>query len=241
MVLEYDGSRYSGWQTQRDRPTVQETLEDAIHRITGEKVTLYGSGRTDRGAHALGQVAHFHSSTDLPRVRLQSALNAVLPRDIAVVDLGEVSEEFHARYDARSKVYRYRIINRPVRPPLERNRAYWVSEGLDLGKMEIAARHLVGEHDFKAFQKEGGETRSTVRQVIRVDIRREGDEVILEVEATGFLYTMVRNFVGCLIRVGRGDWEPEVIREILESKDRGRSGPNTAPAHGLYLLRVHYD
>lgn len=241
ITLEYDGTRFHGWQTQREKPTVQETIEDALAQILGERVAVYGSGRTDRGAHGLAQIAHFQCPSTLPIERIHAALNAILPEDIAVTEIGETDEEFHARYQARSKTYLYRILNRPVRSPLERDRTHFVPEPLDLDRMRKGASHLVGEHDFGAFRKEGGQGGTSVRRILGITIERAGDEIRLEVEATGFLYTMVRAIVGCLIRVGRGDWEPEAIREILVARDRGRAGPNTAPAKGLYLLRVNYD
>ncbi len=240
LTLEYDGSKYFGWQTQRDQPTVQETIEQAIAKIVGEKVALHGSGRTDRGAHALGQVAHFQCDSILPTERWLAALNAHLPDDIAVLRVEEVDADFHARFSARSKTYRYRITNRTVRSPLLRARAWFVPESLDLDRMRQAAAHLVGEHDFRAFMKEGSQQKSTVRRVIRLEIERTGDDIIIEVEATGFLYTMVRAFVGCLVRVGRGRWEPESLEQVLRAGDRERVGPNTAPAQGLYLLEVQY-
>lgn len=241
LVLEYDGTRYFGWQAQEQSPTIQQSVEGALERILGERVILHGSGRTDRGAHALGQVAHFLSSTALPPLRIQAALNALLPPDIAAVEVSEAGEDFHARYSARSKVYRYRILNRRARPALERDRTWHVPGPLDLDRMRSGAIHLIGEHDFRAFRKEGGSRSSAVRTVIAIEISRRGEEVTIEVEATGFLYTMVRSVVGSLVRVGRGDWEPEAIRDILASGDRVRVGPQTAPARGLCLVRVKYD
>ncbi|MCZ6690078.1 MAG: tRNA pseudouridine(38-40) synthase TruA [Planctomycetota bacterium] len=241
ITLEYDGTRFFGWQTQREKPTVQETVEEAIQRILGERVTLHGSGRTDRGAHAAGQTAHFSALTSLPLERIQAGLNAVLPADIAVTAIQDAEEGFHARFLATSKSYRYHILNRPVRSPLRRDRTHHVPEPLDLEQMRKGASYLLGEHDFRAFQKEGGEKKSAVRRILRIDIQRKDDEVTVEVEATGFLYTMVRAIVGCLIRVGHGRWGPAEIGEILESGDRERVGPQTAPARGLYLLHVIYD
>lgn len=241
ITLEYDGARFYGWQTQPGKPTVQETVEEAIEKIVGQRVVVYGSGRTDRGAHALAQTAHFRCRTRLPVERIQGALNAVLPEDISVTGVEETTEEFHARYGARSKTYLYRILNRPVRSPLERGRTYLVPEPLDVERMRRGASYLIGEHDFRAFRKEAGEGKGSVRQVLDIRVDRFGREVTIEVEATGFLYTMVRAIAGCLIRVGEGRWEPEVIREVLETGDRVRVGPNTAPARGLYLLRVSYE
>lgn len=241
IIIEYDGSRYFGWQTQKDQPTVQETIETALETIVGAPVALHGSGRTDRGAHALGQVASLSCETELPPDRLRSALNGNLPKDIAVLGAYEVDGDFHARFSATAKTYRYQIVNRPIRSPLRRHRAWFVSDPIDVERMREGARHLVGEHDFRAFMKEGSEPRSTVRRVLRLEVERRGDEIVVEVEATGFLYTMVRAFVGCLVRVGRGDWAPDAIREVRDGPDRERVGPNTAPPHGLFLLEVRYD
>ena len=173
LTLEYDGSRYFGWQTQKDRPTVQETIERAIARIAGERVPLHASGRTDRGAHALGQVAHFQCDSELPTERWLAALNAHLPYDVAVLQVDEVDLEFHARFSARSKTYRYRIINRPVRSPTLAARAWFVSAPLAVDRMRAAAVHLVGEHDFRAFMKEGSEPKSTVRRVLRLEMNED--------------------------------------------------------------------
>lgn len=241
ITLEYDGTPFHGWQTQRDRPTVQQTLEEAIRKVLGEAAAVTGSGRTDRGAHAVAQTAHFSCESLLPVERIQGALNAVLPKEIAVTRIREAKEGFHARFSARSKTYLYRILNRSVRSPLERDRTHFVAEPLDVERMRAGAIHLIGEHDFRAFQKEGGEAKGSRRRIIRLEVERREDEVVIQVEATGFLYTMVRCIVGCLIRVGHGRWEPEEIRRILESGDRDRSGPNTAPAKGLYLLHVVYE
>jgi tRNA pseudouridine38-40 synthase len=218
--------------------TVQGVLEEAVEAVTQERTRIVGSGRTDAGAHALGQVVAFSTSSVLPADTLVRAINAHLPVDVAVVDAQDVDLEFHPRFDARSRVYRYLIWNRPVRSPHWTGHAMYIPGRLDVASMNEAAGLLVGCHDFSAFvpvQQDG----SRVRAVSAATVRREGDLVVFEIEATGFMKQMVRSIAGTLIRVGRGKVPAGDITRILTSKERTMAG-DTAPAHGLYLVDVRY-
>jgi tRNA pseudouridine38-40 synthase len=232
------GASYAGFQKQPGKTTVQETLEKAIEVVTHEKLKVTGSGRTDAGAHALGQVIAFTTSSELSVARLGQAININLPKDVAVTSVRDVEETFHPRFDATRRIYRYLIWNRSVRSPLWHGRAAHVKYTLDDRLMTEAATHLLGEHDFGAFVpsnlKEG-----RIRTLYRVDCRREGDLVVLELEGNGFRPQMIRSIVGTLIRVGRGQIRPDDLPEILQSKDRTRAA-ETAPAYGLYLMDVIY-
>ncbi len=240
LTLEYDGTAYRGWQRQADGPTVQAEIERAIAALTGSPATVIGAGRTDAGVHALGQTAHFHSATRLGPEVLRKGLNALLPQDIAVRECLRVPESFHARYDARSKRYRYRILNGEVRSPLERHRCWFFHRPLDLDRMRRAAAHLVGRRDFKSFESSGSPRAHTVRCVSAADWSLDDQGFFrFEIEADGFLRGMVRNVVGTLVAVGSGRLSPEEIPRILEARDRRRAG-GCAPAHGLFLLRVTY-
>ncbi|MBI2190500.1 MAG: tRNA pseudouridine(38-40) synthase TruA [Planctomycetes bacterium] len=238
ILIEYDGTAYSGWQVQPGCRTIQGLLAQALHAVTGENVTLVGSGRTDAGVHAEGQVAHFHTRTRIPAWQLVFALNSRLPPDIAVLQAEDVPLEFHAQFHVRSKSYRYLIWNSKVRPALHQHRWAWVRYPLDLGKMRDAASFFVGTHDFKSFASASAE-KDTIRTVKRLDLDREGHLIRLEIEANGFLYNMVRAIAGTLIEVGRGHRSVEEVPDTLQARDRRRGGP-TAPACGLYLVRVDY-
>jgi tRNA pseudouridine38-40 synthase len=239
-VVAYDGTAYHGFQRQsaEREPTIQGELERAIEKVTGQATTVLGSGRTDAGVHAQGQVVAFdtgwrHSPGDLHR-----ALNAVLADDIAVCEVALADERFHPRYDARSRAYRYTIYNSKVRHPLHRLYALHVSEPLDVDAMRAAALCLIGEHDFAAFgQPTAGD--STSRKMYRVEVERREPWIEIELEANGFLYRMVRSITGALIEVGRGRAPVERVKEILESRDRSQA-PTTALPHGLCLMKVNY-
>lgn len=238
-VLQYEGTRYAGWERQTNGIGIQEILEAAIRRITGETVTVHASGRTDAGVHAEGQVVSFHLRRRMPQRKLRLGLNAVMPDDIAVIDIVPAAPDFHARFSARSKVYRYSIWNADWPAVLGRHLVHHVPQPLDVGAMREAAAHLVGRHDFRAFTKEADRRASTVRNVLRVEIRTAGSAIHLEFEAEGFLYNMVRIATGTLIEVGRGATPPSSVKEILEGRDRTKAGP-TAPASGLCLVSVFY-
>jgi len=239
LTLEYDGTAYAGWQRQPDRPTVQAALEAALQRITQHAVPVIGAGRTDTGTHALGQVASFRSDKALSPEEWRRALNGLLPQDISVLAAEQVPDDFHARYSARGKLYEYRIINRVERSALERNRVWHVRAPLDLNAMREAASLLVGRHDFSSFQGSPTDNENPSCDLRRLDIHREPPVISIEAEADRFLKQMVRAIVGTLVEVGRGRRSPKSVKEILEARDRRAAGV-TAPAYGLYLLRVDY-
>jgi tRNA pseudouridine38-40 synthase len=240
MVLEYDGSGYHGWQRQARGMTIQEAIETAIRQMTGERATLIGSGRTDAGVHALHQVANFRSQTYLSAGVLLRGLNSLLPGDIAVRELQEADESFHAQFDARSKVYEYRIFNNEVRSALMRNYVWFIHVPLDIGAMREAAEYLTGKHDFSCFCASGHESASFVREVFRCGFETDGQGMyVFSIEADGFLKYMVRNIIGTLVDVGKGKRPPAAVRQVMRAKDRRQAGV-TAPAHGLYLKDVKY-
>lgn len=239
LILEYDGTRYAGFQRQTNAPTVQAELESAIQRLTGETAGVTAAGRTDAGVHARGQVVGFTTQSRLPVADMCRALNALLPLDIAVREVRETTPEFHARFSAVRRTYRYTILNTAVRSPLMRATTCHVGTPLDAAAMHQAAQALVGQHDFAAF---GGPMRtggSTVRTVYRVTCQREGDLVIVEIEANAYLSRMVRHIVGTLLAVGRGALAVDDVAVILATKDR-RKAHNAAPAQGLCLMDIGY-
>ncbi|TAL10262.1 MAG: tRNA pseudouridine(38-40) synthase TruA [Nitrospirae bacterium] len=239
LTLEYDGTNYHGWQVQPNLPTVQGTLETVISRVAQHKAHVTSAGRTDAGVHALAQVAHFSTTAKLTAEEWLRALNGLLPPDIAVQALEEVPDTFHARYSAKSKLYRYRIFARVQRSALSQSKILHYPYPLDLEAMEVACRALVGTHDFTSFQGAQTDNENPVCSVTRLTVDRFGDEVIFEAEANRFLKQMVRNIVGTLLEVGRGKLQAGEIAGILAAKDRTKAGP-TAPAHGLYLVKVDY-
>ncbi len=240
LLVEYDGTDYSGWQVQANGPSIQEEIEKAVRKVTGEGVRIAGSGRTDAGVHALGQVATFRTGSDIAGERFAAALNSHLPADISVLSSGWVPSSFHARKSARGKTYRYRIFNRKMRPALLREKVCHFAAHLDIKAMRAAARHLVGRHDFRAFTPPSSErVAGYEREISALEVARQGDEVVIEVTGSGFLHNMVRIIAGTLIAVGRGKMPPKQIPEIIASCDRKRAGP-TAPACGLYLVGVDY-
>jgi tRNA pseudouridine38-40 synthase len=240
LVLEYDGTDFEGWQAQpQGQRTVQGELQAALARVAGGAVAVIGAGRTDAGVHAEGQVASASVDTRLAPETLQRALNAILPRDVAVRELAQVDAAFHARRDAQSKLYAYRIWNATTRSPLRERRALWVSARLDVPAMREAAGALVGTRDFASFQAAGSSPGPTVRTLDQVALEAEGAELCCCFEARGFLRHMVRTLVGTLLDVGRGRRSPDSIAALLAARDRSQAGP-TAPAHGLTLVRVSY-
>jgi tRNA pseudouridine38-40 synthase len=240
LLLEYDGTRYHGWQRQKNAATIQETVEAALARLTGAEVRLTGSGRTDAGVHARGQVANFRTSSHIPLKAFYEGLNSLLPEDIAVLDAAEAPPAFHARKSAQAKTYEYRILNRPVRSPLSHHYAWWVAQPLEAAAMGAAAAALPGEHDFSAFQASGSGIRSPRRRVLaaRWETRGEG-WLIFTITATGFLRGMVRALVGTMVEIGRGKAPPGLLAQLLASGHRRLAGP-TAPPQGLYLVEVLY-
>jgi tRNA pseudouridine38-40 synthase len=249
LTIAYDGTGFVGWQRQASGESIQGLLENALSDFDGRSVTVTGAGRTDAGVHARGQVASVSLERSIDSATLVRATNARLPAAIRVIEASEAPVDFHARFHARSKRYRYRIWNGEVISPFERAYAWHVAgPSVDVGAMAEAASAFEGRHDFAAFQAAGGETHSTVRTVFETrihgepgphDTGREGALITYDISGDGFLRHMVRNIVGTLVEVGRGRRAPAWVRDVLESRDRGRAGP-TAPAEGLFLMAVEY-
>lgn len=240
LTVEYDGTNYAGWQRQANAMTVQEKLEIAIERLTGETVNVSGASRTDAGVHALGQSAHFDTESRIPADKFSFALNTMLLPDIRVTMSEEVPPEFHARFSGKGKRYRYLIHAAPHASALGRLTHAHVIYPLDVEKMRAEARDLIGTHDFAAFAASGSVVKDTVRTIWRAEIRQDGPEIELIVEGSGFLYNMVRIIAGTLIGVGSGKIEPGAFRRAIASGNRLDLGI-TAPAHGLTLMEVFYD
>lgn len=240
LTLGYDGTDFNGWQTQPGCRTVQETLETALAKLTGTaRVRVNASGRTDAGVHAMGQVANFYTATTIATAKLVSAINAHLPPEIVVKNAEEVPHTFDANRDALRKLYRYVIHDGPVPDPFLRRYACHCRRPLDAAAMARAAEPLKGRHDFRCFETEWPNRLSSVRTITHLGLSRFGEYLWLDVEADGFLYNMVRAIAGTLIHVGRGYWPESQVAEVLRSGDRRQAGP-TAPAHGLFLVRVTY-
>ncbi len=240
IILSYDGSGYQGWQRQPGFPTIQETMETALAQLTGETIRIYPSGRTDAGVHAVGQVAHFQSALKVPVERLVNAINAHLPDDIVVHSVEVVPLEFDANRDAVRKLYRYVIHDGPTPSPFLRKYCCHSKSALDVAAMAQAAQALKGTHDFHSFETEWPNRKSSVRTITHVSVNRAGEYIWIDVEADGFLYNMVRSIAGTLMQVGRGYWPVTKVAEILAADDRTQAGP-TAPAEGLFLMRVTYE
>ncbi len=239
LGLEYDGSAYCGWQTQPSGCSVQDAVDAALSEIATHPVQSQCAGRTDAGVHALGQVAHFDTSAQRPLSAWVRGVNALLPKSIAVQWAREVSDDFHARNRATGRVYSYLLLNRHERPGVHHARIGWHHRPLDLASMQEAAGWLIGTHDFSAFRAAECQAASPVKELRRARIHRFGGLVLFEFAADAFLYHMVRNFVGCLVKIGEGTRPPEWLREVLESRDRVRAAP-TFPPDGLYLTAVEY-
>jgi len=245
LVLAYDGSEFSGWQIQPDAATVQGTLASAIGRLTGEKVLPQGSGRTDAGVHALGQVASFGTDSPIPAENLTKALNDILPPSIRVLEVTEAPPEFHARKSSRAKTYRYRILRSPICPPFLARYLWHYPYPLDESAMRGAAGLVVGEHDFTSFaavdpeRSREQEDISNIRRIFCSTWEQDGEEFVYTVRGSGFLHHMVRNLVGTFVLVGKGTLVPDDITRILEARNRSAAGA-TAPANGLYLVGVEY-
>ena len=238
LVIEYDGTNYAGWQQQKNGITIHEKLSKAIEKVINEDVTLHGSGRTDAGTHALGQVANFKTESNIPIYNLVQAINSHLPKDIVVKSAKKVPEKFHSRYSAKSKIYRYTILNSKERSAIGRNYSLHYSMYLDVEKMRKASQVLMGKHDFSAF-KSKSDVISSVRTIMKLEIKKNGNFLVFTVEADGFLYKMVRSIVGTLIEVGRGKMTITEFKKIVESGARAKAG-NTVAANGLCLFKVRY-
>ena len=240
LTIEYDGTEYQGWQRQKNGRTIQEVIENAINIMTGEKVSLTGSGRTDAGVHALGQTANFHCNTELGPETFQKGLNSLVPDDIVIKKCCLIDDEFHARYDAKSKTYHYNILNQRLNSAISRRYVWHIRKMLNLEAMRSAIRHIAGTHDFKAFEGSGSPRSNTIRTIINATlIELDQNNLSFQIEGNGFLRYMVRNIVGTLVEVGLGKITSDDFKTILLSRDRNRAGA-TAPPHGLFLVNVKY-
>lgn len=240
LTIQFDGTLYHGWQTQSRERSVQTTIRDALSRMFNKAVVLHGSGRTDAGVHALGQVAHFKTDSGMNLSSLLRGLNSMLPEDIVITAADEADEDFNARFSAQSRVYWYFIWNSPTPSPFFARYAWNLNKPLDLAAMKQAARHLVGEHDFSSFHFRAKDGANPVREIKKISLRQTRKSLVLiEIEAGSFLRNMVRIIVGTLVQVGRGRLAPEKMTALLQLCDRRCAGP-TAPAHGLFLRRVKY-
>lgn len=240
LFIAYDGTDYCGWQIQPNGITIEEILNQKLSVITGEDIHVIGASRTDSGVHALGQVAVFDTESSIPPERMSYALNQKLPEDIVIVRSDEVSSDWHPRYQNEViKTYEYHICNAPVPNPLKRRYSTHVSFPMDVEKMREGARYLVGEHDFVSFCNIRTNVEDTVRTVTDLTITQRGEDITIRITGNGFLYNMVRIIAGTLIRVGRGFYTPERVKEILEEKERTAAG-GTAPPNGLVLVEVKY-
>lgn len=240
LTIAYDGTNYCGWQIQPNGITIEEVINKALSKLTGENVVVIGASRTDSGVHAMGNVAVFDTETTIPADRIAMAVNRILPEDIVVVKSEEVVSDFHPRYCNCEKTYEYHIVNTRIPIPTKRLTNYFVSYELDIDKMRESAAYLVGEHDFASFCNIKTDVDSTVRTVKELEILKNGDEITIRISGNGFLYNMVRIIVGTLIRVGRGFYQPEQVKEILEAKNRKAAGV-TAPPHALMLMEIRYN
>jgi tRNA pseudouridine38-40 synthase len=241
LVVEYDGTSLCGWQRQANGPTVQGHLEEALGKLLTHEVSVLGASRTDAGVHARGQVASFRTARQIPLHGIRRGLNSMLPRQIAIRDAAEVPDDFHPRFSATGKHYRYTILVRPDRSPRWRDRAWHQSEPLSIEAMVAAAAPLLGEHDFAAFRAAGCSARTTTRRIEAIELSApDPDLIFIDVRGNAFLRNMVRILVGTLVEVGAGDRPPGQVAEILASRDRTRAGI-TAPAPGLELMEVQYD
>jgi tRNA pseudouridine38-40 synthase len=240
LILEYDGAPFVGWQRQENGLSVQEALESAIFAMTGKRSTAHGAGRTDAGVHALGQVAHVELERDWDPFRLSEGLNALVqPHGLAILRAEHVGGDFDARHSATARHYLYRIVNRRAPLTIERGRAWRVKPRLDAEAMHEAARVLIGKHDFSTFRDSQCQANSPVRTLDRLDVKRVGDDVLIEASARSFLHRQVRSMVGSLVEVGGGRWSAGEFKAAFEAADRARCG-QVAPACGLYLVRVDY-
>lgn len=241
ITIEYDGGPFAGWQRQENGPSVQAALEQAIFKLSAKQVTVAGAGRTDAGVHALGQVAHFDLEKTFTADKLRDALNYHLrPDPVAVLGSRIVSDEFHARFSATSRLYLYRIMNRRAPPVLERGHVWHVARALDAEAMHAGAQHLVGKHDFTTFRAAECQAQSPVKTLDQLNVRRAGEEIHIEAKARSFLHHQIRSIAGTLRLVGEGKWHPREVANALAACDRARCGP-VAPPDGLYLVRVGYE
>jgi len=241
LTIEYDGSGFVGWQRQDSGFGVQEAVETAVFKLSGEPAFVQGAGRTDSGVHALGQIAHVDIEKPFSAATVRDALNNHLrPYPVSILNVEDVSDDFHARYSATGRAYLYRILNRRPPPVLDEGQVWWVATPLDAKVMHEAAQELVGHHDFTTFRASECQAKSPVKTLNKLDVSRVGEEIHVACEARSFLHHQVRNFVGTLQIVGAGKWRARDVHDALMKKDRRAGGP-TAPPEGLYLTRVTYD
>lgn len=240
LTVEYDGAPFMGWQRQEHGPSVQQVLEEALERMTGEQAQFIAAGRTDAGVHAMAMSAHVDVRRELTPHRLREGLNALVrPHPIAVLDTQTVADEWHARFSCVGRRYLYRILNRRAPPALDAGRVWHIAGPLDVKAMREGAAHLVGRHDFTTFRSAQCQSESPVKTLARLDVSRVGEEVRVAAEARSFLHHQVRSMVGCLALVGRGQWQPDDMRQALEAKDRAALGFN-APPQGLHFVEAIY-
>ncbi|MCQ9206430.1 MAG: tRNA pseudouridine(38-40) synthase TruA [Omnitrophica bacterium] len=241
LTIAYEGTKYAGWQVQKNAKTIQGEIEKALRKVLGENVRLVGSGRTDSGVHAKAQIANFKTGKEFPLTNLQNALNANLPDEISITKIKKTYPKFHSQYAAKGKIYRYTILGGRAHDLFLR-RLYWrVPYALDLKSVRKEAKTFVGKHDFKSFQRKSAHSpiKNTVRTITRLAVKKKGAFVQIEIEADGFLHNMARNIVGTLVEIGRGYLPEGSAKAILRARDRRKAGP-TAPAKGLILLKVKY-
>jgi len=241
LIIEYDGTKYHGWQKQPNGITIQQVLEQTILKITNENINITGSGRTDAGVHAIGQVANFKTNSRISEENFQKAINTLLPYDIVIVSAKEVDADFHSQYNALSKTYLYKTINRPYRSALLKQRAWYMPYSLDLKNMATAAKHLIGKHDFKIFAKSGSNIKTTTREVYETDFEHSKDGIIeFTIRSNGFLKGMVRLIMGTLVNVGKGNLTEYEFKLMINNGTKNKY-IKSAPAHGLYLAKVTYN
>lgn len=239
LTIEYDGKKFGGWQKQPNKLNIQGEIEKAIEEITGEKIDLNASGRTDAGVHSLGQVANFKTNSKIEIEKIPIAINSKLKQSIRIIKAEEVEENFHARYSCKGKKYRYIINNSKYGSAIYRDLEYHMPIKLNVEAMQKGIKYFEGEHDFKGFKASGTSSKSSVRTIYNAKVIQEGERIIIELEGNGFLYNMVRIISGTMVDVGLGKIKPEEIPEIIESKERSRAG-KTLPPQGLYLVEVYY-
>jgi tRNA pseudouridine38-40 synthase len=240
LTVEYDGGPFMGWQRQEHGPSVQQTLEEALQRMTGERAVFTAAGRTDAGVHALAMTAHVDVDRELTRHRLREGLNALVrPHPISVLEVDQVSDDWHARFSCVGRRYLYRILNRRAPPALYASRVWHVAVPLDVDAMREGARHLIGRHDFTTFRSAQCQSDSPVKTLDGLEVHKPGEEIHITAAARSFLHHQVRSMVGCLAMVGRGQWQPEDIRKALDARNRAALGFN-APPQGLYFVEAIY-
>lgn len=239
LVIEYDGTNYSGWQRQNNKKTIQKTIEKVLEKVLQEKIKLIGSGRTDSGCHAKAQVANFKTNSRLKVRDIQNALNSLLPKDISIVGIKKVPLDFHSQYNVKFKSYRYTVLNSPYRRPFLERYSYFFPYKLDLKLIKEESRCLIGEYDFKSFQNSDKKEKNSIRKILDLRIRKKGNLLYFDIQANGFLKGMVRNIIGTLLEIGRGRFRRGYLKRILRQKDRRKAGP-CVPAKGLCLLKVRY-